>query len=146
VNLLAGQDASINGAIVAGGSIGANGISWFGAGDSDVNVVAGQRILLDTGISASRTVSLSTTAAPGADDDGLSVRITSAGGLTTAGLTSDGSGGLVAIDAVGHVDAGGSNRSGGTVTQTFDDGKLIAENVSWSTENSSVDPKAGGQL
>ena len=92
ISLQAGQDAIINGTVVAGGIVGSQGVTWLGDGDSEVSITAGQRIYVDSAISASKSVSLTTTSVAGADDD-VSIKVTSAGGLTAAGITSDGSGG-----------------------------------------------------
>ena len=94
ITLRGGQDVILNGPIVAGGLIGPTGVSYQGSGDSTVSITAGQRILVDTFLGAAYSVTLTTTAAPGAGDDGVAVQITSAGGLTAAGITSDHSGGL----------------------------------------------------
>jgi hypothetical protein len=146
ITIRGGQDVLLHGATIAGGSVGANGTVWIGSGDATIDVSAGQRILVNTGLAASKSVTLTTTATPGAGDDGVAVRLTTLAGLTAAGKTSDGSGGLVKVDAVGHVELIGMVLAGGTVTQVFEAGVLKSETVTYSNELSTADLKAGGQL
>ncbi|MEH6445635.1 MAG: calcium-binding protein, partial [Oceanospirillaceae bacterium] len=138
--LHAGQDAIINGTVTAGGVSSDEGVTWLGDGDSEVSVIAGQRIYVDSGIAASKLVSLTTTSIAGAGDD-VSIKITSAGGLTAGGITSDNSGGTVVIDAKGHVELVGAVIAGGQTVFTDDGPKII-----WSDEDSKVSLKASGQL
>jgi hypothetical protein len=146
--LAGGQDVEIHGRVIAGGEIGDAGVTWLGA-DSTISVTAGQQILVNTALSAAKSVTLTTTATPGADDNGFSVIVGSAAGLTAAGITSNSDGGLVKIDAKGSVTINGMVLSGGVVTQTFggpNQDVLLSETIAWSAKNSTIDLKAAGQL
>ncbi|HYF18850.1 MAG TPA: calcium-binding protein, partial [Ramlibacter sp.] len=141
-----GRDVLVNGRVVAGGTIGSTGVTWVGP-DSTATITAGERIVVDTAVAAAKSVTLRTTAAPGAEDGGLGIRISSAGGLTAGGSTSDGSGGSVVVDAKGRVEVIGNILSGGNVTQVFDaDGVLQSETITWTGEPGTVSLKAAGQL
>ncbi|MFA7062365.1 MAG: hypothetical protein WC156_16285, partial [Pedobacter sp.] len=150
ITVIGGKDVDIHGRIVAGGSIVANGITWAGNGsnDSKALITAGQQVAIDTAVAASREVRITTTAATGADDGGIGLLLTAASGLTTAGLTSDNSGGLIKIDTVGgDISAMGMILSGGSVAQTFDDlGNLQTETFSWNPLKSRIDIATDGQL
>jgi hypothetical protein len=143
--LAGGQDVELHGRVIAGGTIGTDGVSWNGA-DAAISVSAGQQILVDTVLSASKSVSLTTTGTVGADDGGYAVVIGSAAGLNAAGITSDGSGGLVSVNAAGNVTLSGTVLSGGTIRQTFEGSRLVAETIDWSLEDSAVRLVAAGQM
>lgn len=143
------QDVLIEGVILAGGAIGANGITYAGP-DSSVTVGAGQRVMIDNAIAASAAVTV-VGGTPGADDDGVAVRIDTVAGLTVAGWTSDGRGGRVTVESTaggdGDIQVLGHILAGGTVTQTFGaSGALLAETITWSAEKSTARLAAGGQL
>ena len=149
ITIMGGKDVDIHGRVVAGGSIGPNGIVWAGNGvnDSEVLITAGQQVAIDTAVAASKKVSITTLSSTGVDDAGIGLLLTAASGLTTAGLTSDGSGGLVKIDTVGDISFMGMILSGGSVTQTFDEvGNLQAETFAWNPQKSRVDIATDGQL
>ena len=146
ITIRGGKDVDIHGRTVAGGSIGANGITWAGP-DSKVIISAGQQVAIDTAIAAAREVNITTSSATGADDDGVALLLTAASGLTTAGLTTGNSGGLIKIDTVGGISAMGMILSGGSVSQTFDaQGNLQTETFSWNPEKSRIDIATDGQL
>lgn len=127
------KDVDIFGAIVPGGTIGAQGVTWAGP-DSTVKVTAGEQIYVDTAIIAAKSVELIGGVA-GADDNRLSVVVNSAGGLTAAGLTSDNSGALVSIKAGTDFQVLGRLISGATVAQQFNqNGDRIGETFTWTTK------------
>jgi len=138
------QDVDILGPVVAGGCIGSSGVTWAGP-DSTVTITAGQQVYVDTGILAAKTVAVHGGTA-GPDDNRLSAIITTAGGLTAAGLTSDGSGGLVQLTGNTDIQVMGNLLSGGTMYQQFNaNGARIGETFAWSPENSTIRVQAGGQ-
>ena len=149
ITLMGGRDVVVNGRVVAGGTIGDTGIAWAqdasGHNDSSISVTAGEKILVDTVLAAGRSVTLRTTGTPGADDAGLGVRLSSAGGLTAAGLASDGSAARVAIEAVGRVEVIGVILSGGDLQREVVDGQTV-ETLSWSDDGGTVLIHSQGQV
>ena len=144
ITLQGSQDVDVLGAVVAGGSIGETGVTWAGP-DSTVSVTAGQQVYVDTGLLAAKSVAVHGGIA-GADDNRISVLVTTAGGLTSAGVTSDGSGGLVEVAGGTDVQIMGNLLSGGTMYQQFDEhGNRIGESFVWSPEDSTLRVQAGGQ-
>lgn len=101
IDIRGGQDVDLFGAIFAGGERGDHGVTFAGD-DSSISVTAGQQVFLDTGLLASGTIELHG-GTPGTDDNHLiagnkvSVVITTAGGITSAGMTGDDSGGGIKI-------------------------------------------------
>jgi len=147
ITIKGGKDVDIYGRTVAGGDIGSNGIEWTAGGNSKVSITAGQQVLIDTAVAASKEVSIITTATPGTDDDGWGLVLTTAGGITTAGITSDNSGGLINIHTLGGVTLSGMILSGGSVAQTFNvKGELLTEAYSWSSEKSYITIASHDQL
>jgi len=145
ITLSGGKAVEVLGRVVAGGEIGATGVRFTGSGDSEIFINAGEQIFVDNVVIASKSVNLKTTQAVGVGK--LSVKVTTIGGLTAAGITSSGSGGQVTLDAVGDVQIAGNILAGGTMRQTFNEqGVLTSQTINWSTENSSVIFKSGGQL
>ena len=148
ITLMGGRDVVVNGRVVAGGTIGDTGIAWAqdasGHNDSSISVTAGEKILVDT-VLGGRSVTLRTTGTPGADDAGLGVRLSSAGGLTAAGLASDGSAARVAIEAVGRVEVIGVILSGGDLQREVVDGQTV-ETLSWSDDGGTVLIHSQGQV
>jgi uncharacterized Zn-binding protein involved in type VI secretion len=137
-------DVDILGTIVAGGRITETGVTWAGP-DSQVRIQAGQQVFLDTGVLAAGRVSIIGGTA-GADDSGLSVLITPAGGITAAGLTSGTAGSVVEIQGTSSLQMMGSVLSGGSMSLVFNSsGQRIGENITWSPKPSSirVDMSAG---
>ena len=141
VNIWGAYDVDILGSIVAGGAIGPMGVTWSGT-DSEATVVAGEQVYLDSGILASDTVTIIGGAAgaddvslnPDAVDSRLSVVITTAGGVTAAGRTSDDSPGLIYIYGESGVEMMGHLYSGANKSLLFDaDGNLIKEIIDWNT-------------
>ncbi|MBV5303827.1 MAG: hypothetical protein JZU70_06470 [Chlorobium sp.] len=165
INLYGGQDVELHGPIVAGGTIGANGITWSGP-DSTIYAEAGQQILVDTTLAATKSVTLETTGLLSNDDKGNAVIISGAGRLSVTGLTSDDSaiilkdvpingalqnisldGGLVAINALGNVTIAGTILSGGQVHNVVDSETNTSKNViTWSDKKSAIYLNAEGQL
>ncbi|MCA2996677.1 hypothetical protein, partial [Gemmatimonas sp.] len=135
ITLLGGRDVELYGRAVAGGAIGASGVTWAGP-DSRVSVVAGEQILVDTALMASKEVKLQTTGVTGVDDKGYAIVVTSAGALVAGGITSNGSGGRVAFDVAGNVTVAGTILAGGT---------LNGDEIVW-REASTVSLKSAGQL
>ena len=147
ITLKGGKDVDIYGRTVAGGDIGSNGIVWAAGGNSKVAITAVQQVFIDTAVAASKEVSITTTGSTGVDDNGWGLVLTTAGGITTAGITADNSGGLINIDTVGGVTLSGMILSGGSVTQTFNaKGELLTENYSWSPEKSRISIASDDQL
>ncbi|MEN9762058.1 MAG: hypothetical protein RI906_1884, partial [Pseudomonadota bacterium] len=146
IRVVGNDDVEIYGRLIAGGKLVGSGTEWLGP-DSTIFVQAGEQIRIDTALSAAKSVTLRTTRLPGADDAGQSLVFSTAGGLTAAGFTSDGSGGLVDIDVKGEAVVAGMILSGGKVTQTRNpDGRLIGETYTWSNERSTVSIRADGQV
>ena len=138
------KDVDIFGAIVPGGTIGAQGVTWAGP-DSTVKITVGEQIYVDTAIIAAKSVELIGGVA-GADDNRLSVVVNSAGGLTAAGLTSDNSGALVSIKAGTDFQVLGRLISGATVAQQFNqNGDRIGETFTWTTKTGLLHLEAAGQ-
>ncbi|MCH8489795.1 MAG: hypothetical protein LAT81_07675, partial [Oceanicaulis sp.] len=147
ITIHGGQDVILNGRLVAGALIGEEGPEFIGVGDSTVTVVAGEHILLDTAIAAARAVTLQTLGAPSERHDGMAILMTSASGITVPGLTSDGSGGLISVDAQGDVQVISTLTAGGQVRQVFDeDGNLESETVTWLSDPGVIDIRATGQV
>ncbi|MEO7577447.1 MAG: peptidase inhibitor family I36 protein, partial [Massilia sp.] len=145
IRLAGALDVELRGTTIAGASIGEHGITWQGA-DASINVTAGQQILVDTALAASKSVSLTTTGVVSGDDNGYSIIIGSAAGLNAGGITSDSSGGAVNVNAAGNVSIGGRVLAGGVMVQQFNGGALVGESVDWSGKNSSVSLVAAGQM
>jgi len=144
INVYGSKDIDLFGAIVPGGSVGESGVTFAGP-NSTAHIEAGEQIYLDTGIVAAKTVELVAGEA-GADDDRVSVLVNTAGGLTAAGWTSDGSGGLVSVQAGTDVWMMGHVTAGATVSQEFDeDGDLVGETYNWSNEPGTIRIEATGQ-
>ena len=76
------RDVGGRGGSGAGGTGNEAGAKWAGP-EGNVNIEAGQQLYMDTGVLASGSVSVRGGSA-GADDDGLSVLITTAGGIPAA--------------------------------------------------------------
>jgi hypothetical protein len=149
IEIAGASDADLFGVIVAGGEIGNTGVTFSGPG-SAINVSAGEQVYLDTGLLASGSVTI-TAGTPGSDDtlaalfpgetipdgegdDLLSLVITTEGGITTAGITSDNSGGGILINAAGNIEMLGTLNAGANVEQIFENSKLIREEVTYSAE------------
>jgi hypothetical protein len=145
ITISGAQDVILNGRIVAGGTVGATGVDWLGP-DSTISVTAGQRIDVDNALTAAKSVTLRTTLAPGGDDNGLGIRLSSAGGLTAAGFTSGGTGAAVTVDSVGRVEIIGTILSGGDMKQVYQNGALVSETVDWRDEPGTVLLSAQGQM
>ena len=143
INIKGAQDVDIFGAVVAGGVIGENGVTFVE--DSIVNVTAGQQIYLDTGLLASKSVAINGGAA-GADDNGLGLIVTAAGGATALGLTSDNSGALISMNNQGNMEMMGTLVSGGKLNQTFDaNGNMLSQTIDWSGEYGKILINSVGQ-
>ncbi|MEY3228802.1 MAG: hypothetical protein RLZZ536_3421, partial [Planctomycetota bacterium] len=138
------RDVDILGAIVAGGTVGATGVTWAGP-DSTVSIIAGQQIYVDTAVQAAATATLQA-GTPGTDDNSTSIIITTAGGVNTGGLTSGTVGGHIAVTGGGDIQIMGNVTSGGTVTQQINaDGQFVGESFTWSPKKSDIVVNAGGQ-
>ncbi|HAV31157.1 MAG TPA: hypothetical protein DCX79_04050, partial [Planctomycetaceae bacterium] len=79
INLHGAQDVDIHLPLIAGGTVGATGITWAGDG-SEVTVTAGQQIYLDAPIQAAAAIHLHP-GTPGADDAGRNFIMSTASGL-----------------------------------------------------------------
>ncbi|NJL77788.1 MAG: hypothetical protein HC917_01020 [Richelia sp. SM2_1_7] len=144
INIKGAQDVDILGAVVAGGTIGETGVTWAG-NDSTVTVTAGQQLFLDSGLLASKSVTMNGGIAS-ADDNEIGLLVTTAGGATAMGLTSDGSGGLIATNNAGNMQMMGTLVSGGKLNQKFDnDGNLISQTIDWSGNYGEIKIKSEGQ-
>ncbi len=162
IDIRGAGDVDLYGNIVAGGTITQSGVSFSGP-SSSISVTAGEQLYLDTGLLASGTVTLNTSGTPSSDDtlaalfpgktlpvgtpnDPLSIVITTAGGATTAGLTTDGSGGGIVMNANGNIEILGTLNAGATVTQNIDaNGKLLSETITYSTEPATLTINASGR-
>ncbi|MFO0537022.1 MAG: hypothetical protein ACK524_20300, partial [Planctomyces sp.] len=137
IDVRGAMDVDVLGAIVAGGTVNESGATWAGP-DGNVNIQAGQQLYIDTGVLASGSVSVRGGSA-GADDNGLSVLITTAGGITAAGQTTGTTGGVVEVRSVGDIQMQGTIVSGGTMQQQFNaNGDRIGETFNWSPKPSSI--------
>ena len=110
----AAQDFAPLGAIIAGGSLGASGVTWSGP-DSTVEISAGGQVYLDSAIMAAKSVTIT------ANGDGLGFVVTTMGGITASGLTSDHSGGLIDINVANNLEIMGRLVSGGTLERVGDE-------------------------
>ena len=82
------KDIDIFGAVIAGGTVGDNGVTWQGR-NSSVLVTSGEQLFLDSGLLASGSVKVNS-GLPGDDDNDLSTIITTAGGITAYGFDESG--------------------------------------------------------
>jgi hypothetical protein len=140
------DDVEIQGAVLAGAVRDSDGTRYLGA-DSTISITAGQQILLNNSLAAAKSVKLKTTGAPGADDQHIAILLDTVAGISAGGWTSDRSGGLVDIDAIGTVVLGGMVLSGGRAVQSFNSaGRLTGETITWTDELSTVRIRATGQL
>lgn len=138
------KDVDIFGAVVAGGTIGSNGVTWAG-NDSQVTVIAGEQVYLDTGLLGSKSVTVRG-GIGGADDRGLGVLVTTAGGITAGGYASDNSGGNINIFSDSNLEMMGNLVSGGKLFQEFDNnGKLKKQSIDWSGNKGAIRVEAQGQ-
>ncbi|MFM8570484.1 MAG: calcium-binding protein, partial [Pirellula sp.] len=161
IELRGAQDVDLYGAIVAGGSIGSSGVTFSGP-SSSIIVSSEQQVFLDTGLLASGTITLNS-GVPGPDDslsalfpgknlseqdpdELLSLVITTAGGMTTEGWTTNFSGGGIVINSQGNVEILGNLNAGVKVTQRFDsEGKFLGENFTYTPEPAALTINASGR-
>jgi hypothetical protein len=131
------KDIDLHGVVVAGGTIGANGVTWAG-NDSGVTVTAGEQVYLDTGLLASKFVMVNG-GQGGADDNGLGVLITTVGGITAGGYASDNTGAIITVNSTSNLEMMGWLVSGGKLLQTFDNnGKLKSQTIDWSDNSGTI--------
>ena len=123
----------MNGVAVAGATIGGND-TWEGK-NSTVSIISGERAYIDTTVMAGKQITVEG-GQPGNDDDGLSVVITTGGGLVAKGVTSNNSGGLVSVKAEGDIQLMGAVLSGGV---------SVDNQITWGAEDSSIHIEADGQ-
>jgi hypothetical protein len=129
ITVTGNHDVDLFGVLVAGGIIGASGVTWTGAG-ADLSVSAGSQLLVETGLLAAGNVTVHGGTANGGDN-ALSLLITTAGGATARGY--NGIGGNLSISAAGNMEMMGSLLAGGSLVQSFDnDGHLLTQTVDWS--------------
>ena len=141
--LQGGEDVEIHGRVVAGGySTGNQGPVWT-VDDASINVRAGQRILVDSALTATGHVRLETTSAPSVDDAGWGVVVGTAGGLNALGRTTTG-GSTVVIDAVGGITFMGQATSGGVVVPATVQNPT--ETVSWAENDSTLTLRSAGKV
>ncbi|MFN7866205.1 MAG: hypothetical protein ACK5TX_02260, partial [Planctomyces sp.] len=144
ITIRGSRDVDITGPVVAGGVIGESGITWSGP-DSTVVITAGQQVLVDSAVAAAKSVTI-TGGVAAADDNRLSVHVTTVGGASAAGLTSDNSGGTVTLQGPTDLQLTGNILSGGTMQQQFNaQGERIGESYTWSPEKSRIVLNFGGQ-
>ncbi|MEY2727404.1 MAG: hypothetical protein RLZZ458_3271, partial [Planctomycetota bacterium] len=137
IDIRGAKDVDVLGAVVAGGTVTTTGVTWAGP-DAEVRIQSGQQVYIDTGVLAAGSVFVQGGTA-GADDNGLSVYLTTASGITAAGLTSGTTGSAVEIRSVGDIQIQGTVVSGGTMQQTFNaQGQRIGETFTWSAKPSSI--------
>ncbi|HND55732.1 MAG TPA: hypothetical protein PLV92_25125, partial [Pirellulaceae bacterium] len=161
IDIKGAADVDLYGAVVAGGAIGEHGVEFSGPG-STINVTSGQQLLLDTGLLASGYVNV-TSGAPGPDDtlsalfaghalpagtidDRLSLVVTTAGGISTSGETTNHSGGAITINAAGNIEVLGNLTAGAKVTQQFDfDGNFLGELFDYTTDPATLNITTTGR-
>ena len=142
ITIKGSKDVDILGAVVAGGVIGETGVTYAGV-DSSVVVQAGEQVYVDTVLTASSNVSITTTGDLSEHDDGKSVILTKGAGLTTAGLSSDDTnGGAINIDATHDVSVMSMILSGGTKTKST---TTNGYDVTYSDKLSTLSIVSGGQ-
>jgi len=140
INLKAGKDAELNGAIVAGGTVGPTGVTYNGV-DATVSIEAGEQIFLNAGVVASKSIDISTSKSTSADDEGYGLIVTAGGSLIAGANSSDNTGGNITIDTVGSISMIGNVYSG--LNLVIDPSGPI---YNWSDEYSEVSIKSGGQI
>ena len=173
IHVKGASDVDLFGAIVAGGSIGATGVSFAteadGDGASDILVQAGQQIRLESGLLASGDVTVSG-GTPGSDDHWtgaemetapstnpnlLSVLINSSGGITGFGLGADGKGSSVTVTGDERIEIMGTLTAGGRLEQVFEpldpndissEVVMKSQTVDWSGRDSSVYLESSGRI
>ncbi|MEI7701280.1 MAG: hypothetical protein WCK86_15885, partial [Planctomycetia bacterium] len=139
------QDVDIFLPLIAGGTIGATGVTWAGDG-SEVTVTAGQQIYLDAPIQAAAAIHLHP-GTPGADDAGRNFIMTGASGLNAAGLGANNTGSVIRLESPGDLDIPANILSGGTIVQNYGaEGKLLSETYTWSGRDSRIEIVAGGKV
>ncbi|QOV24148.1 hypothetical protein [Anabaenopsis elenkinii] len=144
ITITGAKDVDILGSVVAGGEIGANGVTFAG-NDSTIVVTAGEQLFLDTGLLASKSVTMNGGIA-GSDDNGLGLLITPAGGAAAYGLSSNHSGGIITINSQGNMEVMGTLVAGGKLFQTFDDnGNLESQTIDWSGNYGAIKVNSLGQ-
>ncbi|MFM8478139.1 MAG: hypothetical protein ACKOEO_20330, partial [Planctomycetaceae bacterium] len=112
-----GRDVDVFLPLIAGGTVGATGVTWAGDG-SFVEVSAGQQIYLDAPIQAAANIVLSPGTA-GADDGGKNLVFTDGSGLNAAGLGLNNTGSVIRFESTGDLQIPINVLSGGTIRQTF---------------------------
>ncbi|HCP13894.1 MAG TPA: hypothetical protein DIT89_16290, partial [Planctomycetaceae bacterium] len=131
------KDVDVLGAVVAGGTVTETGVTWAGP-DAEIRIQAGQQVYIDTGVLAAGSVFVQGGTA-GADDNGVAVYLTTASGITAAGLTSGIAGSVVEIRSGSDIQIQGTVVSGGTMHQQFNtQGKRIGETFTWTAKPSSI--------
>ncbi len=118
IDIRGSKDVDILGSVIAGGVVGPTGVTWAAGGDATIAVRAGQQVMLDSALQASRSVTV-TGGMPGADDGGVSVVLSPASGLNAAGLSADTSAtGSVTIDAAADLEMMGTIVAGATIVES----------------------------
>jgi len=135
ISITGAEDVLLFGDLVAGGSIGADGVTFAGS-DSTVSVTAGERLDLHSAIFAAASATL-TGGTPGADDGDLGLKIGTAGGVTVTGNASDGSGALITVTSAGDMEVLGRIVSGGART--------LDGTIAWSGADGTIDIDATGR-
>ncbi|MEI7699746.1 MAG: hypothetical protein WCK86_08130, partial [Planctomycetia bacterium] len=140
-----GQDVDVNLPLIAGGTVGATGVTWIGEGSS-VEVTAGQQIYLNAPIQAAGSISLNP-GNPGADDSGKNLIFTDTSGLNAAGLGANGTGSVIRFESNGDLQIPVNIVCGGTIRQTFgSQGQLLSETYEWSGRDSRIEVAAAGRV
>ena len=118
IDIRGSKDVDIFGAVIAGGVVGPTGVAWADGGDAAITVRAGEQVMLDSALQASRSVTV-TGGAAGADDNGVSVLLSPASGINAAGLSSDSAEtGLVTISAASDLEMMGAIVAGATIVES----------------------------
>ncbi|MFA9373158.1 MAG: Ig-like domain-containing protein, partial [Poseidonibacter sp.] len=142
ITIKGSKDVDILGAVVAGGVIGENGVTYAGV-DSSVVIEAGEQVYVDTVLTASSNVTITTTGDLSEHDNGKSVILTKGAGLTTAGLSShETNGGSISINATHDVSVMSMILSGGTKTKST---TTNGYDVTYSDKLSTLSIVSGGQ-
>ena len=118
IDIRGSKDVDIYGAVIAGGLVGPTGVTWASGGDATITVRAGEQVMLDSALQASRSVTV-TGGAAGADDSGVSVLLSPASGINAAGLSSDPAAtGHVTMTASGDLEMMGAIVAGATIVES----------------------------
>jgi hypothetical protein len=99
ITIKGSKDVDILGVVAAGGTIGETGITFSGP-DSSVVVEAGEQVFVDSVLTSSANISITSKGDLSEDDENKSVILTTGAGLSTAGITThETNGGEISVKA-----------------------------------------------